>query len=111
MSRKVRAVQADQKMAILKQHLLEKKAVSDLCEEHKISPSAFYRWQQELFDNGAQCFQGQQSGVKQRTAEAHRISQLESKLSKQDVKLSQKNEVIAELMEEHVTLKKSLLDD
>ena len=110
MSKKVNSIKPSQKVAILKQHLLEGVAISDLCDQHKISPSAFYRWQQDLFDNGALCFQVR-NGTQQQTVEAHRIAQLETKLSKKEAKLTQKNEVLAELMEEHVKLKKSLSDD
>ena len=45
-------------MKILRQHLLEGKAVSDLCEYYKISPSLFYQWQRSLFENDARAFEG-----------------------------------------------------
>lgn len=35
----------EEKVTILKQHLLEKKALSDLCDENNIHPTMFYRWQ------------------------------------------------------------------
>ncbi len=33
---------AEQKADILRQHLVDKVAVSDLCDKHKIQPSLFY---------------------------------------------------------------------
>jgi transposase-like protein len=89
---------SQEKMTILRKHLLEGVPVSDVCEEYGIQPSQFYRWQKTLFEQGSQVFergQGSQSKQQQRQIEA-----LEKKLSKKD-------EVLAELMEEYVTLKKS----
>lgn len=95
-----------EKVAILRRHLVEKVAVSDLCEEHGIHPTLFYRWQKEWFEQGAVVFdapKGGRNGSTKRTedAAAKRIAALEEKLRK-------KNEVVAELMEEHVQLKKEL---
>jgi transposase-like protein len=93
---------ASEKVAILRLHLLEKKPVSDLCDEYGIHPTLFYRWQKEFFENGAAAFDNPgkrrkaAEGVKDRT-----IAALEEKLQR-------KNEVLAELMEEHVQLKKEL---
>ena len=47
---------AAEKLAALKRHLLEKTPVSDLCDELGIAPNLFYRWQKELFENGAAAF-------------------------------------------------------
>lgn len=49
---------AEEKVAILRRHFLEKVPVSDLCEETGIHPTLFYRWQEEFFENGAAAFQG-----------------------------------------------------
>ena len=35
----------EEKVAILRRHLLDKVPVSDLCEEHGLQPTVFYRWQ------------------------------------------------------------------
>jgi transposase len=42
-----------EKLAILRLHLLEHTPVSDLCDRHGIHPTMFYRWQKEFFENGA----------------------------------------------------------
>ncbi len=34
----------DEKVAILRRHLLDKVPVSDLCEEHGLQPTVFYRY-------------------------------------------------------------------
>ena len=90
---------AGEKVSILRAHLLEKVPVSDLCEKHGFQPTQFYQWQKALFENGESAFQRQSK--KKSKKEARRIEALEAKL--QD-----KNEVISELMEDHVKLKKEL---
>ncbi|MCG2681925.1 MAG: transposase [Kiritimatiellae bacterium] len=44
-----RKFSAQEKVGILKQHLLEKKPVSELCEQNRLQPTVFYRWQQEFW--------------------------------------------------------------
>jgi transposase-like protein len=90
---------AEEKVAVLRRHLLEGVAVSALCDELGLQPTVFYRWQKEFFENGATAFQTK--GHADRQAEQERIERLEKKLQRKD-------EVLAELMEEHVALKKSL---
>jgi transposase len=89
----------EQKVAILKRHLLEQVPVSDLCDKYSLPPNVFYRWQKQFFENGALAF-NRQSGAK--------TNGLEKKVEALEQKLTQKNEVLSELMEEHVALKKSL---
>ena len=47
-----------EKVKILRMHLLEGKPLSDLCEQHKINPSLFYQWQRTFFEKGARAFEG-----------------------------------------------------
>ena len=49
----------EEKVAILRRHLVDKVPVSELCEELGLRPTVFYRWQKELFENGAAAFQSQ----------------------------------------------------
>ena len=88
-----------EKVAILRLHLLEKKPVSDLCDQYGIRPTLFYRWQKEFFENGTAAFQPK--GRPNHCAEQERIDYLEKKIRTKD-------EVLAELMAEHVALKKTL---
>lgn len=88
------------KVAILRRHLLEKVPVSDLCQEHGIHPTVFYRWQKILFENGGAAFDGPKA-KNRTTAEEQKLAALADKLRRKD-------EVLSELMEEHVALKKSL---
>ena len=88
-----------EKVAILKRHLVDRVAVSDLCDEYHLQPTLLYRWQKELFERGASVLDGCGNGRKPK--ESAKIARLEEKLQK-------KNEVLSELMEEHVALKKTL---
>ena len=90
---------AEEKVAILRRHLLDKVPVSDLCEELGLQPTVFYRWQKEFFENGAAASQAKARSDHQ--AEQERIAYLEKKMQRKD-------EVLAELMAEHIALKKSL---
>ena len=56
---------AEEKVAILRRHLLDKVPVSDLCEELGLQPTVFYRWQKELFENGASAFQAKERPARQ----------------------------------------------
>ena len=92
---------AEEKVAILRRHLLDKVPISSLCEELGLQPTVFYRWQKEFFDNGAAAFQSKQRPSRQLEEKQERIEFLEKKVQTKD-------EVLAELMAEHVALKKSL---
>jgi len=74
--------------------------VSDLCEELGLQPTVFYRWQKEFFENGAAAFQTPER-PRHSGGETERIEFLEKKVQTKD-------EVLAELMAEHIALKKSL---
>jgi len=88
-----------EKVAILKRHLVDHIPVSNLCDEYQLQPTVFYDWQKQFFENGASAFI-RDSG-RQKRIEEQRIQQLEAKLRR-------KNEVLSELMEEHIQLKKDL---
>lgn len=90
----------EEKMAILRRHLVEKLPVSDVCDQAGINPTLFYRWQKELFENGASAFG--------RRTDDTRDRKLEEKVASLEQKLAHKDEVIAEIMADHVRLKKSL---
>ena len=92
---------AEEKVAILRRHLLDKVPVSDLCEENELQPTVFYRWQKEFFENGAVAFQERERPARQVEEKQKRIEFLEKKVQTKD-------EVLAELMAEHIALKKSL---
>lgn len=89
----------EEKVKILKRHLVDRIPVSSLCDEYKLQPKVFYTWQQQFFENGAAAF-----------AREDRSSMLkgQKRMQQLEEKLSRKNEVLSELMEEHIKLKKEL---
>jgi transposase-like protein len=97
-SRERRHFSPHEKVAIVKRHLVDGVAVSDLCDEHHIQPNQFYQWQRQLFENGSTAFE--------RKAKSAGPSPVERQVESLRAKLATKNEVIAELMEECVSLKK-----
>lgn len=88
----------EEKVAILKRHLLEKEPLSKLCDELGLQRRVFYRWQKEFFENGAVAFE--QKARFNHSVEQERIAHLK--------KIQTKDEVLADLVAEHEALKKTL---
>ena len=89
-------------MQIVKRTLRDREDISKVCQEMGCQPSQVYKWQTMLLSEGGMVFGGRHKmNRKARLEELERIALLEDKLQR-------KNEVLSELMEEHVRLKKSL---
>src|SRR6266566_3633085 len=101
MNRQRRHFSGAEKVAILKKHLVEKVPISDLCDELGLYPNQVYGWLKDFFDNGHVAFDNGRKSKAVEDAKDRKIEQLEAKLTR-------KNEVMAELMEAHTELKKSL---
>jgi len=99
MTQQRRRFTAQEKVAILRRHFLEKVPVSDLCDQDHLNPTLFYRWQKEFFENGAAAFEHDNGFEVRRLKEQNEVL---------TTKLAHKDEVIAEIMESHVALKKTL---
>jgi transposase-like protein len=96
-----RHVPVPEKVAALKRHLLEGTPVSTICDELGIKPTVFYSWQKLFFENAHLAFENGRKPTGIEEANSKKIEQLEAKVQR-------KNEVLAELMEEHTKLKKEL---
>ena len=96
-----RSISTAEKVAIVKAHLLDKVPVSDLCDKHQILPNQFYGWQKQFFENGTAAFEAAGKRRPRDDGKDRQIAALQAKLV-------QKNEVVAELLQEHVQLKKEL---
>lgn len=94
----------EQKAKILRRHLVDKEPVSDLCDEYKLQPSLVYTWLRQLLENASLALQT----PNRRGGGPSPESQLEQKIEKLEAKLAKKDEVIAEISEEFVALKKEL---
>jgi transposase len=102
MPRQRRHFPPEPKVALLRLHLLEKKPISDIWQEHGLSVNLFYLWQKPFFDHGTAAFANAGTRRKADTdAKDRTIAALEDQLQRT-------NEVLAELMEEHVQLTKEL---
>jgi transposase-like protein len=101
MSKTRRHFTGAEKVALLKRHLLDKGAVSQLCDELDLYPTQFYAWLKEFFENGHTAFDNGRKSETAEDAKDRKIEQLEAKLVR-------KNEVMAELMEAHTELNKVL---
>ncbi len=79
--------------------MLDKKPLSDICDKYHIQPTMFYRWQKQFFEKGASAF---------REEDISKKNFYEKKIANLEQRLTRKNEVVAELMEESLKLKKNL---
>jgi transposase-like protein len=100
MGKSRRKFTAEQKAAILREHLIEKVPVADLCEKHGLQPTVFYRWQKEMLENLVALFER-----RGRESKAH---DLREQLEVLREKLARKDAIIAEIMEDYVAVKKTL---
>jgi hypothetical protein len=71
-----------------------------LYEHHKINRSLFYPRQRTFFENGSRAFEASGNG--------RADTKLEKQVEALESRLQRKHEVLSELMEEHIRLKKSL---
>ena len=90
----------EQKAALLRQHLVDKKPVSEICSAAEIQPSVFYKWERDLLESAPSLFANRRS--------PSREQELEAKVAALEAKLAQKDAIIAEVSEEYVKLKKEL---
>jgi transposase len=102
MARQRRHFTPEQKVALLRLHLVEKVPVSDICEKNDIGVNLFYNWQKQFFDNGHAAFTHNDKRRKTDTGTKDR------QLADLQAKLQRKHEVLSEVMEEYVRLKKEL---
>lgn len=92
-------VSSQTKADALQRHILKKVPVSEICQELGVQPSAFYLWQKELFARAPELFD-KKPGKKRNEGAEKKVQLLEEKLARRD-------EALAELMQEHIALKKS----
>lgn len=98
-----RQFSTEQKVAILRRHLVDKVPISNLCDEYKLQPSVLYQWQRQVFDNLASVFD-----LAPGTGASQREKQLTERIQYLEARLVRKDSVIAEISAEYVQLKKEL---
>jgi transposase len=90
----------EQKAALLRQHVVDKKPVSEICNAAEIQPSVFYKWERDLLEAAPSLFAGRRA--------PSREQELLDKIATLEAKLARKDAIIAEVSEEYVKLKKEL---
>ena len=75
------------------------KAVSDVAQENNVHPDMILNWKKEFLENAAMIFDRHRPDITEK-AQRRKIQELETKLKKKD-------EVIAEIAEENMMIKKN----
>ena len=88
-----------QKVIILRELLENQVPISQLSEKYQIHTNDIYNWKKKLFEQAEDAFSFKS---KQDTARQ------DEKQQKLEQKIKEKDEVIAELVQENITLKKSI---
>lgn len=101
MTRSRRTFTAQEKLAVVRRHLIDRVPISDLCDELGLQPTQIYNWQKLLFENGESAFG---KALRKPAGPDPR----DRKIQALEAKIQLKNEVVAELLQEHVQLKKEL---
>jgi len=94
---------AEEKVKLLRLHLVEGQPISAICDKHQIHPTLFYQWQKTFFENGAAAFD--------RSPRPRRVDLGSQRIQQLEAKLKRKDEVIALVTEELVRTKKDLGED
>jgi transposase-like protein len=89
---------AEEKIKILREVVEGGKSISQIAERYNLHPNNIFKWRKQLFEEGIQIFQIKRADISEKS-DMRKITALENKLK-------QKDEVIAELAEELLALKK-----
>jgi transposase-like protein len=91
----------EQKADIVRRHLAGREPVSTLADEFGLQPSQIHAWVHQVLAQAERAFDRPLANGRLEAAKDRKIHQLQAKLV-------QKNEVIAELLEDNVRTKKEL---
>ena len=86
-----------QKTKAVLSHVQDGVPVTQVCEDLGIHPNQYYEWQKQVFSGLPHVFS--RDTIRQERSHQREVDNLKAKLS-------QKDEVIAELLTEHIALKK-----
>ena len=64
MKNKRKRFSSEEKVRLLRLHLVEKQPVSQICDQNGVNPNVFYRWQKQFFENGPALFYQASNGRK-----------------------------------------------
>jgi transposase len=98
MKSKRRKYSASQKVSIVRELLEGGYSLSEISEKYQIHPSQLTRWKKQLFEGGLETFSG--ISAKTQRSSSKEVESLKSKLTHKDG-------IIVELLEENLRLKKN----
>ena len=88
----------EEKAKILREVVEDGKSVSEVAEKYELHPNCIFKWRKQLLEDGKQTFQIKRTDISNK-AKDRKILALEDKIKHKD-------EVIAELAQELLELKK-----
>ena len=97
-----------EKAAIVRRHLVDKVPVSDLCDEYGIQPSVFYGWQKQVVESLEAFFEDARGGKRAKATRDRELERRDAKIAVLEAKVARKDEIIADISEVHLNLKKVL---
>jgi len=92
---------SEQKVLILKELLEDKVPISQLVEKYQVHVNDIYNWKKKLFEGASLIFDAGKSKNQKSDQFQAKVSQLEEKLKKRE-------EAINYLVQDNITLKKSI---
>ena len=95
---KYKVISSKEKVLILRELLENKVPINQLAEKYDLLPNDIYIWRKKLFEGAEQIFERKPRDNQKQTAD---------KQKKLEEKINKKDEVIAELVQENISLKKS----
>lgn len=98
MGRKRIRYTSEEKVKILREVLEDGKTISSTAEKYKVHPNLIMNWRKQLFENALQTFEIKRTDITEKA--------LERQTKTLEEKIKQKDNVIAELAEEVLVLKK-----
>lgn len=98
MKEKRRKYSPTQKVSILREHLVDGYTISELSEKFHIHPTQLTRWKKQLFEGAPEIFSQKAARTQQK---------MDKKLAGLQSKLSHKDGIIVELLEDNLRLKKN----
>lgn len=93
-------ITASEKAQVMRSFFGDDLNISDICAKYEIQPVQFYRWKKEFLENADLAFDIKKRGPVPQKANS-KVTNLEDKIRK-------KNDIIAELLEVHLKLKKKV---
>ena len=67
---------ADEKLAIVMEGLKDKKSVADICREHKVSQTLYYKWRDKFLEGGRKALDHSASGEEAHRAEVEKLQKI-----------------------------------